>query len=415
MSGDIWAMLMAVLLWFVLIAYAVFGGADFGAGVWDLLASGPRKEDERGAFIQAIGPVWEANNIWLILLITGTLTAFPIVFSTLSTALIIPLFLALLGVVLRGAGFAYFSHFRRSVAVNLIWGTVFSAASLIAPFFFGAAAAAIAGGHIHVRAGGQVQANYWTTWLTPFGISCGAFAVALCACLAATYLTVEMERKGETELLAIYRRDALLSGGVVSVIGIIALITAHFDAPYLFSNLFGKSLLILLAAMAAGLATAGMLYLRRYFLARALLIGTVALILAAWAYAQAPDLIVPDVTIGRAAAPDAVEKLVFFASLVGLAVVVPSLILLLRVFKGTTPPPSITAEDMAFNAPPPTPPAVPIRPPLPPEVARQRVESTLRVAGVAVVSLLALLAMRVWGAIRSVRAARREQRANRRA
>lgn len=408
MTSDIWTLLMAALLWFSLIAYALFGGPDFGAGFWDLFAYGKNAEAQNGAIIQAIGPVWEANNIWLIFLVTGTFTAFPIVFATVSTVLIIPLIVALLGVVLRGAAFAYYSHFSKSVKVNPVWGRVFSGASVIAPVFFGAAAAAIASGSIRVT-NGVIHADYWTTWLNPFGILCGLFALGICAVLAASYLTVETQRNQRLDLLRLYRRRALISGVVVAVIGVLALFATRYQAPYLFDNLFGKALPILIASVVGGLATAIVLLRRHYYIARSLLIASVVLILAAWAYAQAPDLIVPDVTLANAAAPSNVEALLFVSSLVGLAIVVPSLAYLLHVFKGTQPAPSLVAADLA-KSPPPAPSLA--RPAPPPEVIRRELVGTLRLAGAATLSIALVVVARIWRGLprAAIRRERRHQR-----
>ena len=240
---------MAVVLWLAKLSFAVLGGADFGAGVWDLLAGGETKEEQRGALIRAIGPIWEANEIWLIFLITGAWTGFPLVFGSIMATMFVPLTLGLLGIVMRGAGFAIYSHFRREVEVNLVWGRVFSIAGTVTPFFFGAVAAAVASGQIHVSPSGQVSSDLIASWTTPFALACGCFAVALCACLAATYMTVETRNQGELRITRLFRRRALISGSIAALIGVVAALIARSSAPYLFNGLTTRALPLALAGV----------------------------------------------------------------------------------------------------------------------------------------------------------------------
>ncbi len=159
----------AALLWLSLTAYAVLGGADFGGGVWDIFAFGRRAHAQRRAVARAMGPVWEANHVWLIFMITGLFTTFPIAFSSLSVALYVPMTIALLGIVMRGAAFAFRAHGQEAVGPLSTWGIVFGGSSIIAPFFLGTAAAAVASGDIRI-AGGQVVSGFGTGWSTPFAV-----------------------------------------------------------------------------------------------------------------------------------------------------------------------------------------------------------------------------------------------------
>src|SRR3989442_11501652 len=144
------AEIVAAILWLALTAYAVLAGADFGGGVWDLLASGPRARDQRRAVAEAMGPVWEANHVWLIFLIVGLFTGFPAAFGILSIALYVPLTVALVGIVLRGAAFAFRAHGREAVGDASAWGVAFGAATVIAPFFLAGGAPAAASGAIRL-------------------------------------------------------------------------------------------------------------------------------------------------------------------------------------------------------------------------------------------------------------------------
>src|SRR5579862_7963310 len=302
MSSELLAYLAAALAWSALIAYAVLGGADYGGGIWDLLATGPERERERQAIARAIGPVWEANNVWIIFVIVVTWTAFPVVYATVSTALFVPISLAVIGIVLRGAAFGFRAHIRSSVVTGKLWGRIFSVASVITPFFLGTVAGALSSGNIHVH-NGQVAANFWTTWTTPFALACGAFALALCSVLAATYLTVEAQSAGDMQLVADFRARAIISGAVTAIIGALAALLAAYEAPILWAGLIGKALPISLGAIVIGLATAGALFIGAYRTARMLVIGEAVCILAAWAVGLAPYLVVPNLTITNAASP----------------------------------------------------------------------------------------------------------------
>jgi cytochrome bd ubiquinol oxidase subunit II len=345
------ATICAGLIGLGLIAYAVLGGADYGGGVWDLLASGPLAERQRATISHAIGPVWEANNVWLIYVITVTWTAFPIVYAAVSTALFVPIVLAIVGITLRGAAYGFRSQYAEragSAQVALVWSHIFSGASTITPFLLGTIAGAIAGGALHVRQG-VVSVNYWTIWTTPFALACGAFALALCAVLAATYLAVEAQTAGESVLIAIFQVRALVAGAITAVIGAIAALLAAVQSPLLWQGLIGKALPLSLGAVLIGLATAASLLLGRLRAARVLVAAETACILAAWGVAQYPYLIIRDVTISDAASLPSVLQGVAIASLAGMIVLLPSLWYLFHIFKGpaAAPAPGSTAADRA--------------------------------------------------------------------
>lgn len=336
MSQMLLANICLGLDFLALIAYAVLGGADFGAGVWDLLARGPSGARQRSAVAHAIGPVWEANNVWLVFVLVVTWTAFPIVYAGLSEALIIPLGLVLVGIIFRGSAYAFRWQYGGQGRIWGAWERVFSIASTITPFMLGAVAGAIAGADIRIRNGVAV-ANVWTPWLTPFALSCGFFAVGLCAVLAATYLTVEAQNAGDQELLQAFRSRAIVSGAVTALIGAIAALLASIESPLLWSGLTGKALPLSLGAVLIGLAAAFSLLTGRYRIARILVAAEAACILAAWGYAQYPYLIIPDVTVESAASPASTLSALLIFSLLGLALLLPSLWYLFRVFKSRNP------------------------------------------------------------------------------
>jgi cytochrome d ubiquinol oxidase subunit II len=340
MSQSTLAALAAALAWVALIAYAVLGGADFGGGVWDLLARGPTAERQRAMIARGMGPVWESNNVWLIFVLVVTWTAFPIVYAGISTALFIPITLAVIGIVLRGAAFSFRSNYGREVGSGVRWGHVFNVASTITPFLFGTIAGALASGNIRVSAGPplQVQDNPWATWTTPFALACGLFAVALCAVLAATYLTIDARHAGDGEVAEGFRLRALIAGAVTAALGALAAVLAVSEAPTLWHGLIGKALPFAIAAVVIGLATAVALLLRLEYLARVLVAAETACIFLAWGVAQWPYLIVPDVTVDNGASPASVLGPLLIASLLGLVVLLPSLWYLFRVVKRTPRP-----------------------------------------------------------------------------
>lgn len=315
------AELVAAILWLALTAYAVLAGADFGGGVWDLLATGPRAAGQRRAVAEAMGPVWEANHVWLIFMIVGLFTAFPSAFATLSLDLYVPFTIALIGIVLRGAAFAFRAHGREAVGGASGWGLAFGAASVVAPFAMAMGLAAVASGSPD-------------RWATPFGVLLGAFAVALCAYLAATYLTVETEG---TPLEADFRRRAMASGLVSGVLALTCLALAPSAAPSLAHALLGRGLPLMVLALLNGPIALAAVWFSRPRIARVAVAGQVVLVLWAWALGQWPYLIPPHVTIQEAAAPASTLTAVLVVTVVGMAFLLPSLWLLFRVFKARNP------------------------------------------------------------------------------
>src|SRR3989475_3387222 len=303
------AEIVAAILWLALTAYAVLAGADFGGGVWDLLAGGPRARDQRRAVAEAMGPVWEANHVWLIFMIVGLFTAFPSAFARLSLDLYVPFTIALIGIVLRGAAFAFRAHGREAVGAASAWGLAFGAASIVAPFSLAMGLAAVVSG----AAGG---------WATPFGVLIGLFAVAMCAYLAATYLTVETEG---TPLEPDSRRRPAAAGLVAGVAAIASLVVAPFAAPPLASALFGRGLPLLILALVNGPIALVAVWRSRPRIARFAVAAQVTLVLWAWAVGQWPHLVPPDITIQGAAAPSSTLTSLLVVIGIGMLLLVPSL------------------------------------------------------------------------------------------
>lgn len=326
----------AALLWLSLTAYAVLGGADFGGGVWDIFASGPRKQAQRRAVATAMGPVWEANHVWLIFMITGLFTAFPTAFTRLALGLYLPFSLIALGIVLRGAAFAFRAHGAPEHGAPSGWGIAFGGASTVTPFLLGACAGAVAAGAVPVGPE-HTAASLLSGWTTPFALLCGAMALSVCSGLAAAYLAVEASDGGDAVLAGDFRRRALLAGFATLVLALAALPLTRASAPGLWSGLTHQGLPLMVVAMVLAVAAAVAMYRRRYHAARVAAASQVAAILLAWALAQYPYLVPPDLTVEGTAGPPETMALLLVTIIIGGALLVPSLLLLFRVFKGQNP------------------------------------------------------------------------------
>ena len=326
-------LITAGLMLLVLTVYAVLGGADFGGGIGDLLAFGPRAEAHRAAVARAMGPVWEANHVWLIFVLVLLFTAFPHAFGALGVAFFLPFHLALVGIVLRGAAFVF-----RGVGVlagppRRAWTRAFGAASLVTPFILGASLGAISGGDVRVL-DGQVTVNHWQAWFSPSSLTIGALTLALCAYLAAVYLILETEGDVQQD----FRRRALGSGLATALLAVLLLPLVAGEAPRLWARLWSPRtlpLIILGAALAA--LSLWAVWSHRYRLGRMAAVAEVAVLLWGWGLAQWPYLIYPDVTVYAAAAPAPVLWMTLRIVAGGLVVLVPSLWLLFAVFKGRNP------------------------------------------------------------------------------
>lgn len=317
-----------------LVFYVLFGGADYGGGVWDLFAFGERAKRQRELIADAIGPVWEANHVWLILVIVVLFTAFPPAFAAIATALHIPLTLLLIGIILRGTAFTFRTYDAQRDDVQRRWSLVFSIASIITPILLGVTLGAIASGQIRVE-NGVVTTGYFNSWLAPFPLAVGFFALALFAYLAAVYLTLET---GERDLQEDFRRRALASGAVVGLLALVVFLLAETGAPTVRAGISRSSWAIILHLLTAVSATGAFyaLWTRKYKLARAFAAAQATLILLGWALAQFPYLIEPDVTITSAAAPRITLQLLLGALAAGALLLFPSYYYLFRIFKSET-------------------------------------------------------------------------------
>ncbi|HEY6412020.1 MAG TPA: cytochrome d ubiquinol oxidase subunit II [Ktedonobacteraceae bacterium] len=322
------------ILWLALITYAVLGGADFGAGMLELFAVGPTGPRQDALIDESMDPVWEVNHVWLIFLLVVFFTAFPSAFAAINVVLFIPLLLALIGIVLRGAAFAFRVHgiIKRSQTVRIL-SRIFSVASAMTPFFLAVAAAAIASGHIQIHNQSQLQTNTGSYWLTPFALTIGAMALTLCVTISAIYLTVEATSIGATELAETFRQRGLIAGALTAVLGLLGLFLAPSEASFLWNAMLDRALPLVIVTMLIGLAAAAALWFKRYSWARVLIVAETAFLLISWGVSQFPYIIPPDVTIENASSPQQTQVLLLVGILIALIIVVPSLWFMFYVFK----------------------------------------------------------------------------------
>lgn len=329
------AFALGVILMASLVLYALGGGADFGGGVWDAFAHGATADRQRDLISKAIGPIWEANHVWLILVIVLLFSCFPLAFATIATALHVPLTLMLIGIVLRGAAFTFRSYDRPDPGTVRRWSRVFSIASIITPVMIGVCVGAVLSGRIRVdRTSGAVATDFVSEWLAPFPFALGLFALALFAYLAAVYLTVEADTP---ELKRAFQIRALSAALATGVMAWVCFLLARTGAPIMHSGLAGRdwSLSFHIATGASAVAAIVALWAERYPLARGLAVAQVTLVVLGWGFSQYPYLVEPDLTIHNAAAPPEVLRLLLIVLGIGAILLLPSLAFLYRLFKSS--------------------------------------------------------------------------------
>jgi len=309
---------LAAVMFAALVAYAVLAGADFGAGIWDLLARGERRHAQREALAHAIGPVWEANHVWLIFLVVLLFTCFPAAYTRASVALFWPLHLVLIGIVLRGAAYVFRAYASETDLARGVWGGVFGAASAVTPVLLGMCLGAVSAG--------RVQA-----WDAPFAVATGVLALLICAYLAAVYLAWESH---DAALREDFRRRAVAVWWLAGVASAITLLLAKSEAPRLWTGLTSWPALVFLIAGSL-LAPLSFVALTRgrFEAARWLGAAQIVALLAGWAAAQWPYLIYPELTVEAAAAPASTLALTAWTLPFGLAALLPALWFLFAVFK----------------------------------------------------------------------------------
>jgi cytochrome bd ubiquinol oxidase subunit II len=310
-----------VLIGLGLIAYAVLGGADFGAGLWTLLARGDNAEEQREHAHHSIGPVWEANHVWLIFVLVLAWTAYPVAFASIASTLFVPLGLAAIGIIARGATYALGSTGRHALG-GRAETIAFGISSVLTPFALGAAVGAIASGRVPV---GNARGEMFGSWLTLASFSLGAMFVVTGAHLAAVYLAADAARRDATRLANAFRTRGIASGVVAGTLALASLAAMRSDAPRLYDGLTGgDGLVAVLVSALAGVAAIAMLVRRRYERARVAAGVAVAAVVAGWALAQRPDLL-PGLTVSDAAAGRSVLWAIVISAAIGAVILIPSL------------------------------------------------------------------------------------------
>jgi cytochrome d ubiquinol oxidase subunit II len=312
----------AAILWIGATLYAVFAGADFGAGFWALISGRDERGERARALIDsAIGPVWEANHVWLIFVLVVLWTAFSEAFGAIFSTLFIPLSLAALGIVLRGSGFAFHEVLKRpserSFAEHL-----FAASSVITPFFMGTVIGAIASGRVPV---GNAAGDPWSSWLNPVSILVGVLFVATGAYLAAVFLITDARHAGDEDLERYFSTRALVAAVVTGTIAIAGIFVLREDARYVYDGLTSEGIPLVLLSAACGLGALVLLRRGARRGIRELAVGAVVAIIWGWGVAQYPYLLPETLTIKAGAATSETLTMVFAVFGVAVVLVLPAL------------------------------------------------------------------------------------------
>ena len=326
------AIAVACILWFSVIMYSVLGGADYGAGFWDLFAGGDRRgERPRGLIDHAMAPVWEANNVWLIFAAIVCWTAFSEAFGSIMKTLFVPIILAGIGIVVRGSGFA-FRKIAQKAGRKRVLTAAFGISSLVTPFMLGAALGGIASGRVPP---GNQQGSLWSSWLNSTSIAVGIFGVLISAFVAATFLIADANRYYDDVMAAYFRTRAFVIGIFAGLAAVVGFFVLRDDAPYIHHGLLHEGLPFVIASGVFGLTTLGALW--RQFggtRVRLLAVATVVSVLLAWGAAQYPYILPTTLTIDQAAAPGSVLLWLVIAFIIGAVLVAPALLMLWKLDQG---------------------------------------------------------------------------------
>jgi cytochrome bd ubiquinol oxidase subunit II len=315
----------AIILFAAVLMYAIFGGADFGAGFWDLTAgNATRGKEPREVIDHSIGPVWEANHVWLIFVFVVLWTCFPEAYASITLTMFVPLTLAALGIVLRGASFAFRKAVFRTRHQRHL-GAIFAVSSVLVPYCFGAVAGGIASGR--VPAGGQAS-DPVNSWINPTSIVTGLLAVSVTAYVAAVFLTWDAGRLSDETMVAYFRVRAVAAGIVAGVVALVGLFVVRSDARYLFDGLASRALPLVVLSVVAGLGALVLLRGRPRQGGRiAAVIAAGALVLG-WGVAQWDYLLPKSLTVSQAAAPSGTITAVLVAAALAALLIVPAFVLL---------------------------------------------------------------------------------------
>lgn len=313
---------VAILLITVIAAYALFAGADFGGGIWDLLAGDTKRgAAPRAAIDASLTPVWEGNHVWLIFVLVITWTAFPQAFAAVMTALFVPLFVSLMGIVLRGVGFAL-RHEARRLRFRQVAGAVFAVSSLITPFFLGTAIGAVATGRVPARPSGNLP----SAWTTPTALVTGILFVAACAYISAIYLVGDSQRRGAPRMVTYFTRRATVAGLLTGALALVNMLLMRDSAKYVSDRLIDIALPLVAVSVAAGIAALALVLFQpaRVVLLRVTAAIAVVAVVGGWGWAQYPWLLPGSLTLAAGSAPSASVQAEFGVAVLAVLLVVPS-------------------------------------------------------------------------------------------
>ena len=314
------SLVVVVSLFATMAAYALFAGADFGGGIWDLLAGRTETgQKPRAAIDASVTPVWEGNQVWIVLGFVLVFTAYPVAFAAIMTSLFVPLSLSLLGILLRGIGFA-FRHEAERPRTTQLSGVLFAASSLVAPFFLGAAVGAVTTGRVRTDAVGNVP----SAWLTPTALMTGVLFVATCAYIGAVYLVGDSHQRGDEEMVKYFSRRAVAAGVVTGVLAAVNMVFLRTNAAYVFHRLVTVAVPLVAVSVIAGVAALALIVLRRVWLLRVAAGIAVTAVVAAWGVAQYPYLLPGSLTLSQGSAPLASLQSEVVVMVLAALLVVPS-------------------------------------------------------------------------------------------
>ncbi|MBI3838522.1 MAG: cytochrome d ubiquinol oxidase subunit II [Planctomycetia bacterium] len=326
-------MILLVVVFGALTLYSLLGGADFGAGVWEVNAAVRSSDRERAMLYAAIGPVWEANHVWLILVLVAMFGAFPVAFAGVCRALWLPLLLALAGIVFRGVGFAFRSYTAGAVRQQVAWDALFAMGSTAAPFFLGASVGALASGKLAIRSDGGFEGNYLTGWMASLALFTGFLVVGMCAYLSSVYLAREASLRRDRELVLLWRRRALATGALMGVLALAGVVLVATGAPLLWQGFRLRSWPLVGGSIVAGFSSLYSLAVERY---RTAVVGAalaVSTVIWGWGIAQFPLIVPPTITVDNAKAPANILWLIVATVGIGALLLFPALGYLFYLFK----------------------------------------------------------------------------------
>lgn len=324
---------LLIVMLTALTLYAILGGADFGAGVWEFTTALQSTDHERQHIYKAIGPVWEANHVWLIFILVILMNGFPVAFAALSRALWLPLLLALCGIIFRGSAYIFRSYGQGPIRERMLWEATFAIASTATPLFLGAAAGAIASGKLNVPTENTSATDFVAGWISPLTVFTGFYSVAMCAYLSAVFLTREAQQAGDEKLTTIWRQRALSTGLWTGLLSLGGLAMVAVESPALTAGFVSRGWPLIIVSLVCGIGSLVEIWRLNCTRANLAAAGAVAAVIWGWGISQYPAIIPPGISAFSAKAPDNVLWAMLAVILTGGVFLLPALGYLFVLFK----------------------------------------------------------------------------------